>query len=424
MGIVLVEFKTERIETYGDGYIHNVSNPMSPVPAEFKVIVQYDLDGPYEYDIIISKSPYKWAFVDSRWLLSPTFHIPEYNIQHNRLYIMTDRGSFPLINPGTGLPSFHTRETEEGTDVTFLNIYRRYETLEVRSVPYPMRSVYVQRRIPSHGFMDLKGKLNKPLNKKYFEFWMNGKLLHDEVTIISPTKLILHGLRSLRNFEIIEVNRDPNEYFSDIFLEAKELGHRGRLINSWNYDTYLDAALEGKLEGDNYTLEEQRYLLSPVWDQVGPDHPSFKDYPPNVDSEDDIIQRIHIPDDFPVDGLDEGLYQFLIIDAPTLEGTPLTGRRMRFDQFGFQPISDEKVVEMLNKEWHDEIAKDPYVFPHIVIGEQEWHGISARLYDSYGIQVHNLNEAAYILSDPNTLHINTKRRSGRILRNQVTYDLS
>jgi len=424
MAIVLVEFKTEHLEVHGDGYIHNVSNPMAPVPEEFKVLVKYELDGTYEYDIIISKSPQVWSFIENTWMLNPTFHISDYNIQHNRLYIMTDKGRFPLINPSTGRPSFYTRETETGTDVTFLSIYRRYENLEVRSLPYPMRSVYVQRRVPMNGYIDLKGKLNKPLNKKYFEFWMNGRLLHDEVTIISPSKLVLHGLKSLRNFEIIEINRDSNEYFSDTFLEAT-VNDRGRVVNTWDYNTYLDDVLEGKLEGDNYTLGEQEYLLSPIWRQVDECHPSFRDYPPNVDLEDDIIARINTPDDLPIDGLDgNGIYQFLLVDIPTIEGIPLDGRSMKWEQFGWRPIEDSTIVELLNEEWSEEIENNAYLFPHVVISEYEWYGKTSRLYDTYGIQVHNLNEAAYTISDINTLNIDTRKKRSRIIRNQVTYDLN
>lgn len=421
MGVVMIEFQTERLEVYGDGYIHNVSNPLAPVPNEFKVIVQYNLDGPYEYDVIIDKTPQKWIFIEPEWMMIPTFHIPNYNIQQDRVYLMTDKGRFPLVNPSTGKPSLHVKETENGTEIMFLNLYRRYEHLEVRSVPYPMRSVYVQRKVPSHGYINLEGKINKPLNRKYFEFWMNGKLLNEEVTIISPTKIILHGLKSLRNFEIIEINRDSNEYFSDSFLEKRQTG-LGRPFHFWNYETYLDAVLEGKLEKDNYTLEEQEYLLSPVWKQVNSDHPSFKDFPPNMDIEDDVILRVN-PEDIPVIGLTDASYEFLMVDTPTLEGTAITGRGMKFSQFGWRPISDDMIVELLNEEWAEEIKNNPYFPGHVIISDEAWYGTTARLYDEYGILVHNLNEAAYKVADPNTLRIHANNKMSRIIKNTLIYNL-
>ena len=419
---VIVEFETQQVQVNGDGYIHNVRNRMAPIPNEFKVIALYNLDEPTEYDIIISKSPRKWAFIEPKWLMSPTFHLEDYNVQQNRVYVLTDKGRFPLTNPSTGKPTLQVVETENGTDVTFLNLYRRYEKLEVHTTPYPMRTVYVQRRIPSSGFIDLKGKINKPLNKKYFEFWVNGKLMYDEVTIITPTKIFLHGLKSLKNLEIIEVNRDPNEYFSDVFLEVK-YDDSGKPAQSWNYETYLDAALEGELEGDNYTRSEQEYLLSPVWKQVSEDHPEFKNYPPNVDIEDDVLVRVS-KDDRPIGEIEDPTYSFIIIDPPTLEGQPIVDRNITFDQFGFIPITNSQIIDILNEIWSEEIAEDPYFQEHVVMSDDEWYGMTARLYDEYGIRVHTLNEAAYKVANSNLLKINTNNKLTRIIKNPIVYDLS
>lgn len=422
VAIIMMEFHTDVVEVYGDGYIHNVHNRMAPLPEEFKVIAQYDLDGPTEYDIIISKSARKWTFVESNWMMSPTFHLDNYNIQQDRVYILTDRGRFPLVNPSTGKPSMHVIQTGSGTDVTFLNLYRRYEHLNICTTPYPIRSVYVQRRIPQHGFIDLEGKINKPLNKKFFEFWVNGRLLYDEVTIITPTKIILHGLRSLKNLEIIEVNRDPNEYFSDIFMHTK-FNESGRPELSWDYKTYLDGALEGELE-DNYTVEEQEYLLSPVWKQVSQDHPEFKNYPPNVDVEDDVLVRANPDDHIITDELDDPTYQFTIVDAPTLEGKPIVNRTLTFEHFGFIPISESQIIDILNEEWSKEIEEDPYFPEHAVMTDAEWYGMTARLYDEYGILVHTLNESAYKVYDTNLLRININNKLSRIVKNPIVYDLN
>lgn len=420
--IVMMEFHTERVEVYGDGYIHNVKNRMAPVPKEFKVITQYNLNAPTEYDIIISKTPRKWTFIEPTWMMSPTFHLDGYNVQHDRVYILTDKGRFPLVNPSTGKPTTHVVETSTGTDVTFLNLYRRYEHLDVRTTPYPMRSVYVQRKIPSTGYIDLQGKINKPLNKKYFEFWVNGRLLYDEVTIITPTKIFLHGLRSLKNLEIIEINRDANEYFSDVFIETQQNDY-GRPTQSWNYKTYLDAALEGELDGDNYTKEEQEYLLSPVWKQVDQKHPEFKNYPPNVDVEADVLVRSN-SDDNPTAGLNDPTYQFMIIDAPTLEGHPIVSRDLTFAGFGFIPITDSMIIDIMNEEWAKEIEDDPYFPEHAVMTDDEWYGMATRLYDEYGILVHTLNETAYKVSDGNLLRINIDSKLSRIVKNPITYDLT
>lgn len=419
--IIMADFRTEDVNVMDDGYIHNVKNRMAPLPKEIKIIVQYDLIGPTEYDVIISKSQHTWSFIKDKWLMSPTFHIPDYNIQSDRLYILTDNGRFPLVNPATGKPTIHAEEFDNGTDVTFYNLYRKYEKLQICSLPYPVRSVYTQRHIPSHGYIDLSGKINKPLNKKYFEFWVNGKLLFDEVTIITPTKIFLHGLKSLKNLEIIEVNRDPNEYFSDRFIEVEQ-SNLGRPYKKWNYNTYLDDALTGNLEGDNYTAEEQQYLLSPVWPQVDKNHPEYKNYPPNTDEEDDILTRAY-PEDNP-SSLDGPTYQFMVIDPPTLEGKAIVERSLTFEHFGLIPIDDNTISEMLNEEWSEEIKNDPYFPEHTVISDDEWYGLVTRLYDEYGIRVHTLNEAAYHITDNNYIRINATSKMSTIVRNPKKYDLS
>lgn len=422
MAVVVIEFQTRRVEVFGDGYIHNVSNRMAPVPEEFKVIVQYNLDEPTEYDIIISKRARKWRFMEPMWVLTPTFALGGCNIQQDHLYILTSAGRFPLVNPSTGKPSLQVTEGEQGTVVKFMNMYKRYERLEVRSVPYPMRSVYVQRRIPKSGYINLDGKINKPLNRKYFEFWVNGKLLMDEVTIITPTKLFLHGLTSLKNFEIIEVNRDPNEYFSEAFLGVDH-SKLDRPFRKWDFRTYLDDALDGKLKGDNYTLEEQEYLLTPVWKQVEKDHPEYKNYPPNVDIDPDILVRTAEGDN-PLEDISEPNFQYMVVDTPTIEGYPLMDRAITFKHFGFIPIDANMLIDLMNEEWAEEIEKDPYFPSHSIMTDDEWYGMVTRLYDEFGIRVHTLDEAAYKIVDSNLLRINTENKINRIVHKPVTFDLS
>lgn len=419
MGIVIIQFTTEKIEVFGDGYIHNVQNPYAPLPKEFKIIAQYDLDSPNEYEVIIDKSPMTVEYRDSHFKTNPVIKIEDRHINGNRIYIMTDNGRYPLINPSTNRPTFKTEYTDSGTKVTFLNLYNAYEHLQVKVLPYPQRSVYTQRNIPKSGYIDLNGKINKPLNKKYFEFWVNGRLLNDEVTIITPTKIFLHGLQSLKNLEIIEINRDPNEYFSDAFLSVEQ-SDLGRPYHRWFYDTYLDDALEGTLDGDNYTEDEQEYLLSPVWKQVERDHPEFKNYPPNMDNEDDILLRISIDSD---QSVDNPLFQFMILDPPTLEGKPVFESNLSFEHFGFKPITDQMIVDMFNEEWAKEIEDDNKFPEFVIVSEDEWYGMPVRMYDEYGILVNNLNLAAYKVPDNDVLRINTETRISQIVRNKITYDL-
>lgn len=421
-GVIIVEFITEKLEMHGDGYIHNVTNPLAPLPEEFRVVVLYDLIGIGEYQIILDNTPKTWEFIEPNWLMLPIFHVEGSQMPSDRLYVLTDNGRMPLINPSTKRPTLYTTYTDEGMDIMFMNLYRKYSKMNIHAVPYPMRSVYVQRKIPQHGYIDLAGKINKPLNKKYFEFWVNGRLLDEEVTIISPTRIFLHGLRSLKNLEIIEINRDPNEYFSDSFMEVDDTASRPYI--KWNYNTYLDDALDGDLEQDNYTTEEQSYLLTPVWPQVDEDDPEYKNYPPNVDTENDVLLIIQDMDDFIDNALDNPLYQYMVLDPPTLEGRPIFDQGLVFEHYGLTPITDEMIVDMLNDEWEEELKNYPHLKEHFIISDDEWYGTAARLYDEFGIRVHTLNESAYNVHTDQILRINTKTKSNKIVKQTIAYDLT
>lgn len=418
--LAVIEFQTREVEVQGDGYIHNVINQLAPLSNEIMIIPQYEFDGDIEYEVSISKSAKSWTFIRNKWEMFPKFHLDNYRVPADRIYIMTDSGRMPLVNPSTGKPSMQISYTDDGTDITFLSLYQKYDHLEVHTTPYPMRSVYTQRRVPENGYIDLKGRINKPLNKKYFEFWMNGRLLSDEVTIISPTKLFLHGLKSLRNFEIVEINRDPNEYFSDIFLDVATNVY-GNPYPMWNFTTYLDAALSGTLDGDNYTLAEQEALLNPVWKQVDRTDDAYKDYPINQDLENDILLRVDEYQD--VEETTSMPYQFSVVDLPTIEGVTITGRSLNWEQFGFIPIDEQIIIDMLNEEWKDEISSGESS-KYEVVSDADWYGLAVRLYDEYGVLVHTLNESAYHIIDNNILKINTENKVGRITRTEVEYDLS
>ena len=420
VGQVIVEFKTERVEVSGDGYIHNVDTSMAPLSKEFVIECKYDLPTECEYEVRINKNPQMWEFVRDDWEIFPTFVLPGVHIPQDRLYIVTSKGRIPLINPSTGKPALIVKHTDNDTEVIYLNLYNKYEHIYIYAAPYPIRSVYIQRRVPKNGFVNLKGKINKPLNKKYFEFWMNGRLLSDEVTIISPTKLFFHGLKSLRNLEIIEVNRTTSEYFADDFIDLESPNFR-RPYPIWKYDTFLDDALTGNLDGDNYTTDEQAALLQPVWPQVPTTDADYKNYPENVDSENDILLRV---DDYAdLSGIDYIPYQFSVINVPTIEGVPISGRSTNFADFGFVPLTNDDITMMLDEEWAEEIANGE-IPPHTIISADEWIGVATRLYDKYGTLVHSLNDAAYRITDEDQVRINTENRISHLVKYPQVYDLS
>ena len=422
-GRVIIDFfhnENEFIEY--DGWIHNVTNKLAVLPKMFKIIFKGNVDMVYDFRISIEKSSNVWRFTKNQWEIMPTFEIPDVKLNDNHIYAVTKKGRMPLINPATGRHSLKVVYDQDTniTKVTFNSIYKKYEVLEIHSTPYPMRSVYTKRRIPSDGYIDIAGYINKPLNKKYFEFWVNGRLLNDEVTIISPTKIFLHGLKSLRNLEIIEINRDSNEYFSDGFLSVQKSDY-GNPYPKWDFETYLDHTLSGTLLGNNFTPSEQAELLKPVWYQVSEDDINYKDYPENVDIEEDILQ--YIDDNADMRELTAIPFQFAILNIPTIEGTSIASMELNLQQLGLLPITNDMITDMLDEEWSEEISKG-LINQHSIITDDDWFGKAVTMYDENGEPVHDLNTAIYKIVDSSLIRVNVASKIARIVKSpdEVTED--
>ena len=160
--------------------------------------------------------------------------------------------------------------------------------------------------------------------------------------------------------------------------------------------------------------------MSPVWKQVSEDDPEFKNFPPNQDIETDILVRV---DDYAsISDIAMPAYQFTVLDVPTIEGIPINSRGTTFEQFGFVPIGNDMLMDMMNDEWADEISSSKLAV-HSVISDDEWYGLATRLYDKFGILVHRLRDAAYYVADDHIVRINSTDRTGRVVRNPSTYDL-
>jgi hypothetical protein len=424
---ITVTFTTKQIteesgsdRIHRDGYIHNVKNPLAPLPKEFRIIYKGSLPSDMEMSVIIDKNYREWSFVKDTSVMFPVFRIDGEWLKSDRIYITTRNGRLPLVNPSTGRPSFIVTTDSTGTNIKILAPYAKYERITVHYVPYPMRSVYTRKTINENGFIDVYGKLNKPLNKKYFEFWMNGRLLTDEVSIISPTKLFLHGLKSLRNFEIVEINRDPNEYFSDIFIDNIK-NDNNVIIPIWNFKTYLDDALSGTLDGDNYTVDEQRAMLAPIWEQVSESDERYADYPANNDNEADIMLYVNEFDPDYIDIDASTTYQYIVTDLPTIDGVEISSMTLTSEQIGFVPITGADIIDLINEEWAEEIQNGEIPTP-TSIKNTEWYGIGVIMYDEYGNVTTIPDQAAYMVMDEKLVYIEQDISLSKII--PLTYDFN
>lgn len=414
VGIV---FSSEMVEAEYDGYIHNVINPMAVLPDEVKLIPKFEITADVNYEARVELTQREYSSIADDWELNHTLVVDDYQCPENRWYALVNGYRYPVINCSTGNKTLSVQETESGTTVTFKNILKPHERIEYRTLPYPVRSVYTRRKIPKHGYLDMAGILSKPLSKAYYEFWVNGKLLDDEVSIISPTKLFFHGLTSLKNLEILEINRDSHEYFSDAFLRVSDKDNRP--YPEYDLSTYLDAALEGKRLGksfDSYTEEEQAILLEPVWKQVNRDHPEYKRYPENVDVDPDILERINLQEDLPLpETLPPETYPLMILNAPKLEGIEISQRNMDWGMFKWLPITDQELIDMMNEEWKDEIANDPYFHQHSIISNDVWYGRLLTMFDNNGNITYNPAEMLYYVADDRLLVIDNASKDIKVV---------
>ena len=405
MGIINVTFHRRTETTSNEGFIYRVTNPFAPLPRSFDIIPLYQFTEPVDYQIMIQKPISNHQEFIWKDTVCPVIVLSNLWVNASHIYLMGKNGRLPLINPYTKEPTFRVKETENGTEITINDTVSKGSWIDIRILPYSIRSVYTLAKIPENGYLDLYGVLNKPLNKNYYEFWVNGKLLDKEVTIITPTKLFLHGLTSLINFEIVEIDRDANERLSDAYI------HHDNNYVWYDFNTYLDDVLEGKLP-DSYTINEQSILIYPVWPQVNPENENYKFYPPNVNIEPSVFD--YVDDRKNVQG-----YQYkhiLTKDIPSLNGVYLNQKNMRWSSFGLRRISDIDIVNMFNLTWDQEIHRNPYLHAHHVLSKYDWYGQAVILYDVNGNRLDVLTDKTYTVKSPEQITFNTKTKQTTITK--------
>lgn len=88
------------------------------------------------------------------------------------------------------------------------------DQITVDHVPCSFRTVYYQADVPEDGLIDVDGKLNLPINLKWYDIYLNGRRLHSKnITIVSPTKFYIKGVHSRRHLIIYDRNRDNDVFF-------------------------------------------------------------------------------------------------------------------------------------------------------------------------------------------------------------------
>ena len=165
------------------------------------------------------------------------------NIVLNRK-IKDDKTNLLMFKNGRLLPQLAVRsnfaDTTSGPHEFKALITENHDTDEYTLVYTPTKyyQVYYQTAITRDGFVDLSGKISKPLDPKWYDIYLNGRLLQepDDIEVVGPYMLKVLRSKSTKNFVVYQKNLDPYELFND-----------KNLINDYTtqlvYNTLLDTVL-------------------------------------------------------------------------------------------------------------------------------------------------------------------------------------
>lgn len=150
---------------------------------------------------------------------------------------------------------------------------KELSTIIVQVSPSTYKRRCLIETIPKDGMVDLATKLNKPFSSVYFDVFVNGrKLLDANIVQITPMKIKLVGLKSLKNLEIYEKDRSSNEYF-------------GTAIDFSNKYDEIKPIEDRILDGTVFSPDEKQSLI----DIILHDKYHTIEFAENVDEEEDAI---------------------------------------------------------------------------------------------------------------------------------------
>ena len=152
------------------------------------------------------------------------------------------------------------------------------DTFTIECVPYKMKEVHYERFIEPNKVIDLYGKIDKPLNLRWFDVYLNGrKLTKHNIEIISPCKFILRNVAADQHLAIVQNDRDEHEWYglySPTDIMDKIFGVEDFIPDGDNKVT------EDEILGDEVNTEEEllyhfwlyyisRYgFINPDWSQI------------------------------------------------------------------------------------------------------------------------------------------------------------
>lgn len=201
---------------------------------------------------------------------------------------------------------------------------------------------YSSHTIPEDGLIDVTGYIPTPLSRNRYEFYVNGRNVSsfDNVRILSPTSFQLCNLRSLKNFELIELVDDYND--SDVFKQGPIfVGIDGKTFSSYKNMLLSDV---------DVVNEDIKYIFNADM------HSSMNDYtgnlttvPNNVNIEADILEGL-------VSSESSNDYT-KFYNLPTLNGVTLL--HLTSSDIGLSEIKNSDLYDLYDRIWKKERTTNP-----------------------------------------------------------------
>lgn len=201
-------------------------------------------------------------------------------------------------------------------------------------------------KIPIDGVIDMTGYIPNALSRERYEFWVNGRCVTNpnDITILSPTIIQLHNMKSLHNFEVIELVDDVN-----VDNEIMKEGTFYIDLNGNSYSNYRLAMLSNSKirnqdvmfifnANNNHQIHEYTKNISPIAN--------------NHDIEKDILSYVSFNDEI---NDYEKLY-----NIPSINGVSLFHPKLQ--DLGISEIPHDKIINAFDNVWKYEEITNPLFF--------------------------------------------------------------
>ena len=199
--------------------------------------------------------------------------------------------------------------------------------------------------IPSDGFIDVTGYVPTPLSRERYEFWVNGRFIpSDNVIIVSPTSFQLINLKSLHNFELIELVEDVTD---------SQLMNRGSMyigLDGTMYSSYERVMMANT----NVIGQDIRYTFNAY-----PNHTKLQDFTKGIITPNNKDLEIDILSGYTTSSGSTTSYTQLT-KYPSINGVPL--HHLISEHIGIQEIPFDDIIKIYDRVWKKEIL-DNELFP-------------------------------------------------------------